>query len=254
LGGLLYAFNKYIPYSCFLAFYLLSALFTLIYLKNSNPAKTQQRTTLSSVISSIKEMKPIIPFAAILFLAQFLMQPLFHYWQPLFEGKFTLDSKDMSIVFISYSLAMSSISWGYSRMTHFSILRSNLFIACAGIIGSLVYSLVARSNNFSFSLIFFALSFGVFNLVQIAGGVLIQNRLKQENRMVITKYVSFLSRIGMIISLVVLHSLFANEWEISGIYNLYSGLAMLSFCLYLGWIITKQTSEKKNAYAFEPSN
>jgi len=245
LGGLLYVFNKHIPYGCFFVFYILAALFTLLYLKDLEVVKVERKEGFKFVISNIKEMGSILPFASILFLTQFFMQPLCHYWQPLFGEKFAVGSKDMSIVFIGYSLAMSTISWGYSRMTHFSILRSNLFVASAALIGSLVYSLIARLDSFSSSLVFFALSFGIFNLVQIAGGVLIQNRLKQENRMIITKYVSFYSRAGMIVSLIVLHWLFANEWETSGIYKLYGGLAMLAFCLYLGWMAMKKNPERK---------
>lgn len=245
LGGLLYAFNKYIPYGCFLTLYLLAAMFILFYLKDFGVIKVKRSEPIKFVISNIKEMRSILPFASILFLAQFLMQPLFHYWQPLFGEKFAVDSKDMSIVFVCYSLAMSTISWGYSRMTHLSILRSNLFVVSAAILGSLVYSLIARFDNFIFSLVFFALSFGIFNLVQIAGGVLIQNRLKQENRMIITKYVSFYSRIGMIISLIVLHWLFANEWETSEVYKLYGILATVTFCLYLGWMMMQKIPEKK---------
>ncbi len=150
LGGLLYAFNKYIPYGCFLAFYLFSALFALCYLKKLDIVKLKKKEAMKSVIASIKEMKPVLPFASILFLAQFLMQPLFHYWQPLFKEKFAMGSQDMSIVFIGYSLAMSTISWGYSRMTQFSILRSNLFVVCAGLVGGLLYSLIARSVRFQF--------------------------------------------------------------------------------------------------------
>ncbi len=252
LGGLLYAFNKYIPYGCFLILYLLAAVFTLLYLQNFDVIKTERKERIKFVISNIKEMRSILPLASILFLAQFFMQPLFHYWQPLFEEKFIIGSKDMSIVFIGYSLSMSTISWGYSKMTHLSFLRSNLFVVSAAIIGSLVYSLIARVDNFSSSLIFFALSFGIFNLVQIAGGVLIQNRLKQENRMIITKYISFYARIGMIVSLIILHWLLANEWETKGVYKLYGGLAMLTFCLYLGWMAMKKKSEKK--YVYEPQS
>lgn len=245
LGGLLYAFNKYIPYGCFLIFYLLAAVFTLFYLKDFGAIKVKRSERIKFVISNIKEMGPILPFASILFLAQFLMQPLFHYWQPLFGEKFAVSSQDMSIVFVCYSLAMSSISWGYSRMTHLSILRSNLFVVSAALLGSVVYCLIARFDSFSFSLIFLALSFGIFNLVQIAGGVLIQNRLKQENRMIITKYVSFYSRIGMIVSLIVLHWLFANEWETSEVYKLYGQIATLAFCLYLGWMVMQKFPERK---------
>lgn len=245
LGGLLYAVNKYIPYSCFMIFYLLAMVFTLFYLKGFETVRIEKKERIKFVISNIKEMGSILPFASILFFAQFFMQPLFHYWQPLFGEKFALSSKEMSIVFVCYSLAMSTVSWGYSKMTHFSFLRSNLFVLGAALIGGLVYSLIARMDHFAFSLLFFALTFGIFNLVQIAGGVLVQNRLKQENRMIITKYVSFYSRIGMIVSLVVLHWLFANEWGTSGIYKLYGVLAMLIFCLYLGWMAMQKNAEKK---------
>lgn len=248
LGGLFYAFNKYIPYGCFLIFYALTALFTLVYLKDFEVVKIKRKEPIKFLISNIKEMSSILPFASILFLAQFLMQPLFHYWQPLFGEKFALSSKDMSTVFIGYSLAMSSISWGYSRLTHLAALRSNLFVIIAALVGSLVYSLIARMSDFVSSLIFFGLSFGIFNLVQIAGGVLIQNRLKQENRMMITKYVSFYSRIGMIISLVILHWLFANKWETSEVYKLYGSLATLAFCCYWGWMAIQKNIEKKYVY------
>ena len=248
LGGLLYVFNKYIPYGCFLILYLLATVFTLLYLQNFVVIKTERKERIKFVVSTLKEMRAILPLASILFLTQFFMQPLFHYWQPLFEEKFAVSSKDMSLVFIGYSLSMSTISWGYSKMTRLSFLRSNLFVVSAAIIASLVYSLIARVDNFSSSLIFFALSFGIFNLVQIAGGVLIQNKLKQENRMIITKYISFYARIGMIVSLIILHWLLANEWETKGIYKLYGGLAMLTFCLYLGWMAMQKKSEKKYVY------
>ena len=165
LGGLSYAFNKYIPYSCFLIFYILAAIFALVYLKGFEVIKTERKEPIKFLISNIKEMQPILPFVSILFLAQFLMQPLFHYWQPLFGEKFPVNSKDMSIVFICYSLAMSTISWSYSRMTHLAILRSGLFVVSSALIGGLVYSLIARTNHFEFSLILFAISFGIFNLV-----------------------------------------------------------------------------------------
>lgn len=251
LGGIFYAFNKYIPYSCFLGFYFFAFLFTLIYLKDFDVFGVTKKEKIKFMISDIKEIVPILPFALTLIFAQFFMQPLFHYWQPLFEEKFAINSQDMSIVFISYSLAMTTISWGYSRMTQFTILRSDLFIGSAALVGSLVYRLIPQFDNFSSSLIFFALSFGFFNLSQIAVGVIIQSRLKKENRMVITKYVSFFSRLGMVISLLVMHWLFANDWNTSAVYKLYGGLAILAFGLYLGWIIIQKNAEKKYVPEFQ---
>lgn len=248
-GGFFYSFNKQIPYGAFLIFYLLAAGFTLFNLKDLGNVKTEKEEK-SNFISNIKDLKSILPFAIILFLTQFFMQPLFHYWQPLFGEKFAVNSKELSMVFIGYSFVMSIISWGYSRITHFAILRSSLFVVIAAIIASLAYSLISRLDGFKYSLILLSLTFGIFNLVQIAGGVLIQNKLKQQNRMIIIKYVSFCSRIGMIFSLIFLHWLFANSWATSEVYVLYGGLSILAFCVYLVWVAISKMAERKK-YVFE---
>jgi MFS family permease len=251
LGGFLYAFNKYIPYEAFLFFYIFAGLCSL-FLKDFEIVKQKKSRKLNFILSNIKEMRPILRVIPILFFCQFLMQPLFHYWQPLFKEKFSTDTNEMSIIFIGYSIAMSTMSWGYSRVTHIPTLRSDLFIIVAAIIGSLFYNLIVEIDHFGPSLLFFALSFGIFNLVQVGGGVLIQNRLSQENRMIITKYISFFSRMGMIISLIVLNFLYTNGWKTSDIYKLYGGLAILVFFLYLGWMIVQKTVRIK--YVFESTS
>lgn len=244
LGGILYAFNKYIPYSCFLIFYLIAVMFTLFYLKDFGVIERKEKGKMNFLISNIKEILPILPIASILFLIQFFMQPIFHYWQPLFIEKFAINSRDMSILFMSYSFTMSTVSWCYSKVTYLPILRSNLFVVYTALIGCVVYGCIARFDSFSSSLIFFSLSFGVFNLLQIALGVMIQNKLKREDRMIITKYVSFYSRIGMIVSLGVLHLLFINGYGASDVYILYGELGIIAFCLYLGWIVIQKGGEK----------
>ncbi|MBS0621561.1 MAG: MFS transporter [Verrucomicrobia bacterium] len=253
LGGLLYASNRHIPYGCFLIFYIFAALVAFFFLKEFDPTnKIEKKIKINIFNTNIKELMDVFPFASMLFLSQFFMQPLFHYWQPLFGEKFAVNPAEMSVVFIGYSLAMSTVSLGYSRVTHLSIFRSNLFIVGSALIGSLVYSLIARFDSFSSSLIFFAVSFGIFNLVQVAGGVFIQNRLKKESRMIVTKYVSFYARMGMIASLVVLHYFFANEWATTEVYKLYGGLAVVAFCLYFVWMLMRKKVERR--YVIELKN
>lgn len=243
IGGILYAYNKHVPYGFFLTFYLLAILFTLFFLKDR--AGISEKKEVVNFFSNIKEMGPLLPIGSVIFIAQFLMQPLFHYWQPLFSELFEGGSKDMSIVFIAYSLSMSTISWGYSRMTQLGVLRTSVFVLSAAIIGGLVYSLITRTNIFGISVFCFSLTFGIFNLVQIATSVLIQNKLKNENRMIITKYISFYSRIGMILSLIVLHWLFAYGWTPSKIYQLYGLMALATFSLYFIWMMQQRKPEKK---------
>ncbi|MBX9703252.1 MAG: MFS transporter, partial [Silvanigrellaceae bacterium] len=245
LGGLLYAYNKSIPYSCFLISYLFAMGFAVFYLKNIAVQKTEKGKLFPLIFSNLKEIKPVLSVVLILFLAQFLMQPLFHYWQPLFREKFNASSEEMSLIFIAYSLSMSTVSWSYSHFTHLSRLRSNVFIVFAAISGGMIYSLISQASSFHYALIFFALTFAIFNLVQIASSVLIQHKLNPTNRMILTKYVSFISRIGMILSLLLLHQLFANEWSTAQIYVCYGVLAILSFSFYLiGVYIQKKETEK----------
>lgn len=249
LGGFLYAFNKYIPYGCFLLFYLFAVIFVFLILKNLEKAKRDKKEKAIFFSSIFEEFKIIVPFASILFLTQFFMQPLFHYWQPLFEENFGMNSEEMSIVFIGYSLTMSGTSWAYSRMTHVSFLRSDLFVLSAGLLGGITFGLITQFNVFISYLLLFSLSFGIFNLIQIAAGVLVQNRIKKDNRMIITKYVSFYSRIGMIFSLFILHFLFANRWTTNEIFKLYGFFALLTFALYLTLLLFKRQKENRYVYS-----
>jgi|GEM_PF-5404175 len=146
---------------------------------------------------------------------------------------------------MSYSLSMSSLSWGYSHLTTFSWLRSSLFVICLAIIGGIFYHLIPYSEKIASATIIFALSYGLFNLVQIATGVLIQKRLKTENRMIITKYVSFYARLGMVISLLTLHWLFARNWETPDIFQFYASFTLFAFVLVLGFAFFKNKKEKK---------
>lgn len=251
LGGLLYVFNRHIPYELFLFFYIFAISFTLFYLKDFGIDKIKKKENDNIIRSNFKELKSIFSFASFLFLTQFIMQPLFHYWQPFFREKFTINSMDISLIFVVYSLTMSVISLLYSRIAHLSILRSNLFIIISATIGGWAYILIAKFDNFSFSLFFFALSFGVLNLVQIAVGVLIQNKIDHENRMVITKYVSFYSRLGMIASLILLNWLFNNGWKTSEIFKLYGFMAIITFFIYLvWWVVVAKNIRKKYALEF----
>jgi len=241
LGGLLYVFDKHIPYSLFVILYVLAMIFAWLFLKDYKDIPIKKKKSESF---SIRELKPILSFVFLLMLAQFFMQPLLHFWQPLFEERFKMSSEDFSIVFISYSLAMSTFSWTYSKITHHSILCSNLFVPVAAVIGGVSYSFIGLVQGFSSSSIFLSGTFGIFNLVQIAWGILIQNKLPQNKRMIITKYVAFISRIGMIISLIFLHALFANGWKTNEIYKLYGSLSIFFYGLYLTWAIIQNYKEK----------
>lgn len=171
------------------------------------------------------------------------MQPLLHYWQSFFSGVFGVESKNMSIVFVSYSFLTSSISFSYSKLTQITFLRTRRFVLLSALFSSIFYCFFAKVSNLYVSLFFFSLVFGIFNLVQVSSGVLIQHKLKQENRMVMIKFISFYSRICMLLSLIILHYLFANLWKLKDIYQLYGFFSISVFTLFLIWTI-KQSKAK----------
>lgn len=114
LGGFLYGYNKYFPYSFFLIFYLAAAIYTIFNFNKFEVQKTEN--SKNNQTFNLESIKLILPYAFILFFVQFFMQPLFHYWQPLFQEKFSLNSKDFSFIFIAYSIGMSSMSWDIQEL------------------------------------------------------------------------------------------------------------------------------------------
>lgn len=247
LGGFFYSYNKFLPYSFFIIFYVLSILFTLFLLMDFNRETKIKQSVFKPI--NLNLVKQIFPFAIILFFIQFFMQPLFHYWQPLFQEMFSIESKDLSFVFVTYSISMSIMSLGYSKVTHQSSLRSLLFVLIAAVLAGFMYNRITEGNNIYLSVFFISMTFGIFNIIQVATGILVQNQLSQEYRMLVVKYVSFFARIGMIVSLVLVHYLFSFNFSTLEIYKTYSELSIfvfLSGTLYL--IISKKVGRK---YALE---
>ncbi len=236
-GGVFYIYNKRLPYGIFLSFYLLAILFIKFFLKDFGLEEKKDKAIVNIFNLKIKDVMLVFPLASIIFLTQFLMQPLFHYWQSFFSDVFGVESKNMSIIFVSYSFLTSSISFSYSKLTQITFLRTRRFVLLSALFSSIFYCFFAKVSNLYVSLFFFSLVFGIFNLVQVSSGVLIQHKLKQENRMIMIKFISFYSRIGMLLSLIILHCLFANLWKLKDIYQLYGFFSISVFALFLIWTI-----------------
>jgi predicted MFS family arabinose efflux permease len=248
VGGLLYIYNKYLPYILFFAFYVIAVFYLIKYLKNDASLKEKNEAGLS-FCSSAKQFASVFPFASIILFFQFLMQPLLHYWQPFFVETFNHDSRDMSLIFLTYSLSMSAVSYGYSRISKFKFCRSDVFMIVAALFAGILLFLLKNINTFSFALLCFSFSFGLFNLVQIGVGVIIQKKFESNNRMVLTKIVSFYSRCGMIISLMTLNLLLENNWSLSEIFHLYGFIALSAFGLYLIYLTAKTKIEEKYVWS-----
>jgi len=243
IGGVLFGLNKYLPYGLFFVVYTLLLLISYFYLVNMH-APSNKKDVVDLTVSNLKGALSVFPYATIIFLLQIFLQPLLHYWQPLFTEKFDSTPKEMSIIFISYSLAMSGISLVYSRLTRFSGVRSDFFVLAIALVGSLAYALIPYLNSYVVSTALFSLTFGILNLAQISSGVLVQNNLRDMNRMIITKYVSVYARLGMVISIIAIHFLFSSGHEIGALYKIYGISACLIFFVYLGVIKTRKSMEK----------
>jgi len=245
LGGILYYYDKHIPYIAFFVLYLTAILYAFFFIRDYGESKPRQIESYLGFVSNVRESLSLFSVASVLFVVQFFMQPLLHYWQPLFLSEFNVSSKDMSIIFIAYSISMSLCSWFYSNMTHLTITRTQIFIQLLGFLGGVSLFFITNFNHFSLSIAFFSLCMGLLNLVQVGGGVFLQKFLTKENRMIMTKYISFYSRLGMIASLMFLHSLFKFGWEIVDIYKLYGIFLMITFFTVIAF---NRFKEKKIIY------
>ena len=239
LGGLVYGVNKYLPYVLFLTFYLALFLTSFAFINKIECKKEKSKFKIK--LKGVILLTKTYPYVFVAILSQFIMKPLFHYWQPFFHEIYTVDSTDMSFIFVSYSLAMSGISYGYSKIVTKDFFRSDWSLGIIAFISACAYLSLPYINEFFFISVFiFSVLFGVTNLNKIASSVLIQHQISREDRMVATKWVSLLARIGMSLSLLLInYFLVVSGQKVQKLFEFY-GIIMLSFTIVLFILILKK--------------
>lgn len=205
LGGYFYSFGHTFPYGA--GILVQGAGLCLAYkmiTKNSQAEKKIQNTA-NFVKSSLKSLKlshvGIIMPIFLLFIIQFTIQPLYHYWQPLFyEINSQISGEMLGLLFMSYSLCAITLNYIFSKLVHFKFFRSLESVLVLLFISSGFYFLTALAKSEITAFFAFTCLQGLLFTALTCLSAIINKAIDQENRPVVLKAISFLSRIGMLLS------------------------------------------------------
>ncbi len=204
-GGYLFSIQKSIPYGAgifvqgcglILAYFMISktckrhALIEkpIPFLKNSlKSLKLTQKTLLLPIF--------------LLFIIQLTIQPLYHYWQPLFyEINPNISSSTLGFLFMCYSLCSIILNLTFSKLVRYQFFRSMDCILFLLLISSGFYVITAISDNEKVAFASFACLQGLLFTTLTCISAIINKSIENDNRPVILKSISFLARLGMLTS------------------------------------------------------
>ncbi|MBY0529792.1 MAG: hypothetical protein K2P51_06335 [Rhabdochlamydiaceae bacterium] len=248
VGGAMFSYWNQAPYLCFLAAYLLG-IGTLLFHTESLNISCPKKNPIWKNFLDFHHLKSLLPLLTVLFLTQFLLQPLIHYWQPHFSEKFTLKPHDPSLIFICYSLGMSRASWCFSKIMNRPLFRSKILVGLLGLVSGFFYFFLSQTEGFVSSIILFSTSMAIFNTTQLSTGILINKALSSANRMMFLKISSLIARLGMIASLWLIKFLMKSNWPINDVYEMYGLLSLTVFFFY--FVFLKLLKRNVENYVFD---
>jgi MFS family permease len=254
LGGYFFSLGKTVPYEVGILVQSIG-LYLAYTMTNRNSVMKKLQDTKSFVTNSLKDLKfnhmgikiPIF----LLFIIQFTIQPLYHYWQPLFyEINAQISGEMLGLLFMSYSFCAILLNYIFSKLVHFDFFRSLECVLILLGISSGFYLLTALAKSEVVAFFAFTLLQGLLFTALTCLSAILNKKIDQDNRPVILKVISFLSRIGMLLSFLYIQvfSVIEGDLEIGNeIHNLYlqSSIALL-VTVILSAFIYKYLYTKKN--------
>lgn len=218
LGGLLGKMNPQYPFLFSIGLGILTAISikTLIKEKRLSLVKTSAakmssrwrklREKLSENIRVSFEEGLLNPnlrlFFGVQILIQFIYQPVFHYWQPYFQKISPLISEaELGSIFFGYVGTQLLFSFAASRMLERKLISVQTVLAAELMIMVLSFSLMSSIYNYGLPIVAFILMQGAGGSFRSLIGVGFNRFIPSEQRATILSSVSFVSRVGMIVSL-----------------------------------------------------
>lgn len=201
--------------------------------------------------SAFKEgiMQPsLVPFFVIGIVSQFLIQPILHYWQPLFQSTDTsFSAHDTGVVFFSYCLASMVFNYVYSKLSVKKMFRSPFAILVMYSIASLLYLTIAMAHGYLSLLILFSALQGMMSVGGSSLGSKLNENIDSQSRASILSSFSMFSRIGMIVSLFTIPIVigqYAPGKQVGVLFFTYSLSAMFA-CVLIGALVIMRKLPQK---------
>lgn len=224
---------------------VLAGVLVVIPTRRADARHATERPHWSEIIKTLRRdllTRSLLPFIAGVILIQFFMQPLLHYWQPLFT-KVTpaVSSKNMGLVFSAYCAAQSLASYFMARAVR-SGFRPGWRILWAMVsLTAACYISMGQAANLVLVLGAFMVAQATFAIVRSRFTANVAQSIHSRSRASALSALSLLSRTGMLTSLATLGAFFAHERATTGMevvapaFSIYGVGLALTAVVYLMW-------------------
>lgn len=205
LGGYLFTFQNTIPYG---AGILMQGIGLYIVYKMVLQNSLIEKKSLNNkdfIKNSFKQLSLTrigisIPIF-LLFIIQLTIQPLYHFWQPLFyEINSQISGTMLGFLFMSYSLCAIILNYIFSKLVYLKFFRSIDCVLLLLFISSGLYFLTGLTKDEITAFFAFSCLQGLLFTALTCLSAIMNKTIDNENRPVVLKVISFLSRIGMLLS------------------------------------------------------
>ena len=201
-------------------------------------------------IAAIKEglLHPVLlPFFLANIGIQFLIQPLLHYWQPMFhEIDTSITTAQQGIIFSAYCGVSALFGFIYSRFSKNEFSKKPITVALLFTAFSLLYFSIAYCQTIITAAVIFCLLQGFLGLCRTSLSIKMNGVIESKSRASILSTLSLISRIGMMAALAIIGTL-VNREDAGSILGLYRNFGALSFILIGLLMLGMKFSKRKNS-------
>lgn len=240
LGAVAGDYGLKIPY----IFGIASFVAATILIKSAYHQTTDVRVPLTTISKMVEQLNKhfrsafqegimqsqLIPLFLVGIVSQFLIQPILHYWQPLFQNvNITLASHDTGLVFFAYCLSSMVFKYMYAKLSSREMFRSPLAILVIYTTASFLYFAVSMYHEYLGLLLLFSLMQGVMAVGGTSLGARLNEKIGSQSRASILSSFSMFSRIGMMISLFAIPIVMRSQpmsGQIESLFTTYSHVAL----------------------------
>ncbi|MGE0172138.1 MAG: MFS transporter [Oligoflexales bacterium] len=171
---------------------------------------------------------------------QFALQPVFHYWQPYFTNlNLNVTTAELGFIFFGYVGTQLAAHWGVSELVRRQLVKPEGILFIEITLMTLGFFVMSVTQSY-------ALAIGAFLVMQGSSGSLrnllnasVNRTISSSQRATILSSISFISRVGMILSLLIVKWCLAYVSP-SHLYLLSLSGSITLFPLYSRWIRASQ--------------
>lgn len=214
-----------------------------------NSIGQQLRTMLQTLLSNAEIRRSV----KLMILLQFLVQPLLHYWQPLSQGAYGFSVAQLGYVFSGFCLGSAVLGFAAAKWgkTATGPVKSKTGLNIPGLLvvwsGSLLG--VGCLNPVWMSLTALVLAQVTYFHIRAKVVSTVAFHCPKDERASIMSGASFVSRIGMMMSLGLISLLFSQDLipnSVAGYQTVYAIWGSIGACLILRMLFSRQTNWRKS--------